>query len=256
MSKNNLDFTVKKYYDLCKVIKQYNYSTLTFKDYLIKNVTQQRTIILRHDIDRKPLNALALAKIENEFDIQSTYYFRYNKHVFQPEIIRKIKDMGHEIGYHYEVLSKSNGNYKKAIDIFQNELNEFRNYYDVKTICMHGSPISKYDNRDIWKIYNFKDYGIIGEAYLSVNENLSYFSDTGRSWNWKNKIRDFVPGKIEKYNINTTDELINLIKSDVISQFYILVHPERWALDNIGWVSGYIMDLAVNAGKKFIISVR
>ena len=62
---------------------------------------------------------------------------------------------------------------------------------DVKTICMHGSPLSRYDNRDLWNRYDFKDCWIVGEAYLSIKD-VNYFSDTGRSWNWKNKMRDFM----------------------------------------------------------------
>ena len=39
----------------------------------------------------------------------------------------KIHDLGHEIGYHYEVLSKANGDYEKAMKLFEQELSEFRN---------------------------------------------------------------------------------------------------------------------------------
>jgi hypothetical protein len=59
-----------------------------------------------------------MALIEHEYGIRSTYYFRTVKEVFQPDIIRKIADHGHEIEYHYEVLDKA------------------------KTICMHGNPLT------------------------------------------------------------------------------------------------------------------
>ena len=55
----------------------------------------------------------------------------------------KIPDLGHEVGYHYEVLSKANGNYERAIKLFEQELSKFRKIVDVKTICMHGSPLSR-----------------------------------------------------------------------------------------------------------------
>jgi len=45
--------------------------------------------------------------------------------------------LGHEIGYHYEVLSKANGDYETAVELFEQELSEFRKITDVKTICMH-----------------------------------------------------------------------------------------------------------------------
>ena len=46
-----------------------------------------------------------------------------------------------------------------------------------------GSPMSKYDSKDMWKEFNYKDYGIIGEPYFDVNFNeVMYLTDTGRTW--------------------------------------------------------------------------
>ena len=87
---------------------------------------------------------------------------------FRPEIIRKIRDLGHEIGYHYEVLSKTNGDYAKAIALFSEELEEFRKICPVKTICMHGSPLSKYNNRDLWEKYDYHTYGISGRGFFNI----------------------------------------------------------------------------------------
>jgi hypothetical protein len=131
---------------------------------------------------------------------------------------------------------------------------------DVKTISMHGSPLSKYDNRDLWKRYDFKDFGIVGAAYLSISsKDVNYFSDTGRSWNWKNKMRDFM---IDNNNdkdligVNTTDELIRLIKSERVERLYILAHPERWASNKSEWIFSYMKDSMFNVGKKVLTKVR
>ena len=60
---------------------------------------------------------------------------------------------------------------------------------------MHGSPRSKWDSKDLWKKYNYRDYGIIGEPYFDVNfDNMFYLTDTGRRWDgWKVSVRDKVP---------------------------------------------------------------
>ena len=42
---------------------------------------------------------------------------------------------------------------------FKENLEKFRKVYLVKTICMHGSPLSKYDNRLIWEKYDYRDLG-------------------------------------------------------------------------------------------------
>jgi len=76
------------------------------------------------------------------------------------------------------------GNYELAIKNFELNLEKFREFCPVKTICMHGSPLSKYDNQKIWGKYNYRDYDIIADCYLDVDFNeVFYFTDTGRSWN-------------------------------------------------------------------------
>ena len=64
-------------------------------------------VVLRHDIGRKPKNALRMAELDQKLGIQSTYYFRF-PYTFKPDIIGKIHDLGHEMGYQYEVLIKAN----------------------------------------------------------------------------------------------------------------------------------------------------
>jgi hypothetical protein len=130
------DFTMGKYKDLCLALLDSGYTPQTVYSYLVlegkKN--NKKLIVLRHDIDRKCGNALRMAELEHELGVQSTYYFRF-PYTFKPEMIVKI--LGHEVGYHYEVLSKSMGDYEKAVELFEQELSEFRKITDVKTICMH-----------------------------------------------------------------------------------------------------------------------
>jgi hypothetical protein len=125
----------------------------------------------------------------------------------------------------------------------------------VKTICMHGSALSRYVNRDLWKRYDFKVFGIVGEPYLSIKD-VNYFSDTGRSWNWKNKMRDFMMDNNNSISVNTTDELINIIKSGRAERLYILAHLERWASNKSEWIFNYMIDGIFNVGKKVLTKVR
>jgi len=59
--------------------------------------------------------------------------------------------------------------------------NSFRQLADVNAICMHGSPKSRYDGKDLWKHYSYNDLGIIGEPYFDMDFNqFFYLTDTGR----------------------------------------------------------------------------
>ncbi|MEL4305939.1 hypothetical protein [Methanococcoides sp. LMO-2] len=248
------DFTISKFRLLCEAIA-IDYPTVTMAEYMSGD-HPDRFVLMRHDVDRMPGHSLETARIEHELGIRATYYFRSIKSVFKPEIMKQIRDMGHEIGYHYETLSEANGDPEKGVQLFKAHLADFDDVYKVKTICMHGRPLSKYDNRDLWKSYDFKDYGIIGEAYLSVGPELNYFSDTGRSWSTRNSLRDFIPGKTEDFTADTTDDLIDLIKSGELENLYLLAHPERWSLNMVDWGLYCSMDVAVNLVKKVLSVVR
>jgi hypothetical protein len=54
-------------------------------------------------------------------DLLTTIYFRLTRNAFQHDIIKKVEDAGHEIGYHYEVVDRAKGDMEKAGHIFRSE---------------------------------------------------------------------------------------------------------------------------------------
>jgi hypothetical protein len=255
MAIKSLDFTLDKYQQLCKVMREH-YTVYTVSAYLSEK-PKGNILIVRHDVDRMIKNALNMAKHEHELGIRSSYYFRYPS-TFRPDIIKKIRDYGHEIGYHYEVLSKTNGDHTKAIALFLAELEEFRKICPVDTICMHGSPLSKYNNRDLWKYYDFHSYGILGEAFLSFEQDhndIHYLTDTGRTWSNRHTLRDVMktkPGSDNPLSLDTTDDLIAWISQRSEKRLYITVHPERWSSNPGEWLVWSFLDFGMNIGKKLL----
>ena len=249
----NLDFTFRKYRELCNAISNSEYTLLTVEKYLTLKDKPAKYILLRHDVDIKPERALKTAQIEREFDLCSTYYFRMTDEVYQPVLIKQIEELGHEIGYHYETLDKSKNDMSKGIEIFNKELSELRQICNIKTICMHGNPRTKWDNRDLWKHYDFKNYGILGEAYISIDFNeVVYFSDTARTWNPKYKVKDSKGSSEGKPVINKTDDLIALIEKDKFPHIYILMHPDDWCDDLGNWLNNLAIRKCKNIGKSLI----
>lgn len=116
---------------------------------------------MRHDVDLVPYNSLKTAQIEHKLEIRGRYYFRTIKESNTFEIIKQIADLGHEIGCHYEDLSLCKGNMDEAYKSFIKNLEYFRRFYPVKTICMHGSPMSKFDNKYIWKTMIIRNWGLL-----------------------------------------------------------------------------------------------
>ncbi len=212
-----MDFTLKTYHRLLDSLIRQGYEFQTFTGYL--QVQAKRVIILRHDVEARYGNALQFARIQHKQGISGTYYFRILPDHFDKDIIREIAAMGHEIGYHYDDFSYCHGNYEKAIQRFEKNLSILREIAPVKTICMEGAPLSKWDNRALWgesavrssqfavrssQSYtenrnpesgtrNYRDFGIIGEPYFDIDfSKVFYLTDTGRRWDGKGSVRDKV----------------------------------------------------------------
>jgi len=251
------DFTLSKYEELCREMLTSGYEICTVASYLSGGNLGGKTVVLRHDVDSKVKKALRTAKLEHQIGINTTYYFRMTRGVFQPHLIKAIANMGHEVGYHYEVLDKAKGDYAKSIRIFEQELMEFRKVAEIGTICMHGNASVKWDNSDLWSKYDFRDFGLIGEAYLSFNgASVTYLSDTGRTWG-KHKFKDWRPSANDKKNggdivVSSTDDVIDLVKKGQIGSIYILMHPERWSNNLISWITDLMVDIRANLVKRIL----
>ena len=67
----NLDFTFVKYKELCETIVESKYTTLTFTQYFQSRNLPAKLLLLRHDVDRRPKNALKMAVLERELGVTS-----------------------------------------------------------------------------------------------------------------------------------------------------------------------------------------
>ncbi len=249
------DYTLTIYRKLIDVILAKGYTTVSYEDYILKRYVGTKVYILRHDVDYKPYNSVKTAEIESAAGAKGTYYFRIINETNVPDAIEKIAKLGHEIGYHYEDLSMCNGNYEKAYGQFLKNLEYFRRYYPVKTICMHGSPLSKWDNRLIWDRYNYRSSDIIAEPYFDTDfEKVLYITDTSRHWNAADySVRDKVEGL--KAKINSTGHLIQQLQEDKLpSSIMQNIHPHRWTDDYIGWAKELVFQNLKNIVKRVIVS--
>lgn len=258
-----MDFTLTKYTELLQALKAGGYRFITFEQYCADKeaLDEARYVILRHDVDLKAENSLETARIEHSLGITASYYFRVVKQSNKPEIIQAIADLEHEIGYHYEDMTICRGDVEKAIGHFKCQLDCFRRFYPVKTICMHGAPRSRYDGRDLWKYYNYHDYGILGEPYFDVDfSKVFYLTDTGRRWDGFNvSVRDKVPVYQEKWIeegwvYHSTDDIITaLVQRGIPDRIMMTTHPQRWTDNRYQWLKELQVQRVKNGVKRIIV---
>lgn len=240
---NNMDFSLSKYQELLKSLNGYG------------------EIFIRHDVDLKPENSLRTAIIENELGWKATYYFRAVPESWNEEIILEIASLGHEIGYHYESLTTCNGNVDAAWEDFKKNLEKLRELVPVTKICMHGSPRSKWDSKDIWKKYDYHSVGVEFEPYLDTDFSQKfYLTDTGRRWDgWKVSVRDKIPEYQDEWVkqgmvYHSTDDIIAAVKSGTLPhRVMITTHPQRWT-DSFGlWLKELGLQKCKNIIKSLLI---
>ncbi len=257
-----IDFTLRKYRELLQSLLEAGYKFVTFSQYCEQKVAlDERWIILRHDVDLRARNSLHVARIEYELGIKATYYFRVVDESNQPDVIRSIVDLGHEVGYHYEDMSICQGDVDHAYIHFQKWLEYFRQFYPVSTICMHGAPTSKWDGKDLWKKYNYRDLNLIGEPYFDVDfGQVFYLTDTGRCWDgYKVSVRDKIPVYQDLWNkqglvYHTTDSIIMAAKAKTLpDRIMITTHPQRWTDALFPWLKEVVLQSVKNLIKRLIL---
>ena len=251
-----LDFTFNKFHGILISLLEAGYSFQKLEDFIINPA--ERSVILRHDVDRAPFNSLQTAKLEHSLGIKGTYYFRIVRQSNHSLVIKEIAALNHEIGYHYEDLAMKEGDHEIAFEAFKSNLEYFRNFYPVKTICMHGSPVSRWDNRDLWKKYNYKDYGILAEPYFDIDfRYMLYLTDTGRSWNgYRSSVRDKVDQESFrdlKEKLEYTTDIIKAVRNyELPDRIMITVHPQRWADNYSDWLAEIVIQSMKNTVKRIM----
>ena len=238
-----MDFTLNKYKELLEALDDCGQVTL------------------RHDVDKKPKNSLATAFIEREMGWTATYYFRTVPESFDPAVILQIASLGHEIGYHYESLATCKGNMEAAYDDFCRNLEKIRALVPVKTISMHGSPMSRWDSRKLWEHYDYHKLGIETEPYFDTDfSRVVYLTDTGRRWDgFRVSVRDKIPEFQEEWAkkgwvYRHTDDIIQAILHDTFPQHVLVnTHPQRWTDNKLQWAKELVWQSVKNLVKMAVV---
>lgn len=241
-----MDFTLEKYTELLEALDDCG------------------QVILRHDVDKKPKNGLATAFIEREMGWKATYYFRVVPESYDPAAILQIASLGHEIGYHYESLVTCKGNMEAAYRDFCDNLEKIRALVPVKTIAMHGSPMSKWNSLDLWKHYDYHKLGIETEPYLDTDfSKVVYLTDTGRRWDgYQVSVRDKIPTYQEQWCqrgwcYRSTDDIIHAISHGTFpNDVMINTHPQRWTDNKLQWLKELAIQSVKNVVKRAVIKKK
>ena len=153
---------------------------------------------------------------------------------------------------------------EKAYHDFTTNLEKLRRLAPVSTICMHGSPRSPWDSKDLWKQYDYRSLGITGEPYFDTDfSEFFYLTDTGRRWDgWKFSVRDKIPVHQGRWIaqglvFQHTGDIINAARAGTLPpRVMITVHPQRWNDAFWPWAKELLWQNVKNQGKMLLFALR
>ena len=252
------DFTLNKYSVLLTMLRNSGFGIFPIIDFVCAQ--QNRSVAIRHDVDKNIDQSLKMAQLEADEDIYTTYFFRKHDIFCHSEKIRLISQLGHEIGYHYENLSHCNGDRDAAFLDFKRTLQQLQQIAWVSGLAMHGSPLSAHNNRALWNHFSFFDLGPGYEVYSHINyTHVLYLTDTGRCWDGHNfSIRDKVSSTsldaVQTCNFHNTHQIIRAAASGLLPNKLLLnIHPQRWHNAPLPWLTELIMQNLKNQIKRMIV---
>lgn len=250
------DFTHRAYASLLTTLRGAGFALLPFDALGAGPAPPSPTCLLRHDVDRLPARAVALARVEHGLGVRATYFVRMRNARGPRAAVRALRELGHEIGYHYEDFAATGGDPTRAWASFQRNLAALRDDGPVDWIAMHGRPLSRFDSRDLWRHHDYHALGL-REAYADLDwSRWRYFTDTGRGWNRGTNLRDYppVPGAAPRHD-GDTPELAQRLAAER-QDAVLSTHPERWTASVPGWLQVLVTDWGLSRVKEALRVLR
>lgn len=225
-------------------------------------------LVLKHDVETDVSKAYVLAKIEQKFHHRGSYYIQ--AYLMQDEsnlsILKEMRDMGHEISYHYDVMDSNHGDIDNAVIEFEANKNIFEKYgFQLKTVCQHGNPVVERvgytSNRDFFRNQSVRDmYSDISDIMVNFKEahntDYTYYSDAGRKFKMifdpiNNDIINSDDKNIEYKDLNALLRGGQIGKGNCI----ISTHPHRWTKSAVVYSLKGVVFKIIKAAAKIMMKI-
>jgi hypothetical protein len=274
-------FTYESYRRLLETIAGNGYAVHGIEDILAARAAgtlpDGNYVAIRHDVDYFPDRAKAIAEIEAERRITTTYYIRRRFFDTNLDLVRTIAGLGHQVGYHYEEVDT----HQKApnLQVGRDALGFFigalldidRLGFHIRSICAHGNPRTDVDHRQVVHLLRDPEVldhlaftydrdeirtkiieRLIGDASIDITgrDFDLYIPDTGRfnpRFNLKDRIDDCAIA-----GLRSLDDLDRLLKDGAHRRIYMNMHPDRWSGDRVTWLFDWSLDTVKNILKAIL----
>ncbi len=162
------------------------YLFLRFKDADRPRVAEDPIIFLRHDVDLSLDDAVVMAEAEYDLFIRSTYFVQLRSPFYNVmdlhghQCLQRIRSMGHEIGFHYDV-SYYLETHEPVVAGFQRDLALLGALVGepVVSIARHVPTMDLIERETELRIASCAPYDAFSDRFFS---EIKYLSDSGCNW--------------------------------------------------------------------------
>lgn len=224
-------------------------------------------LVLKHDVETDVARALRTAQIEHKHGHRGVYYVQ--AYLLDGEeniaMLRQIRDMGHEVSYHYDVMDSCKGDLEAAMAEFAANVKRFEDSgFAIRTLCQHGNPVVERvgytSNRDFFRSPQVQEQypgmaDIMVDFKTKANTDYLYFSDAGRRFN-------LIYDPINNDVVNSDDKNIPCDTLDAVmaqvgegDNAIISIHPHRWCASAVGYTVKTALFKAIRATAKLVLKL-
>lgn len=200
-------FTLNNYRKLLELAIANNFQFISFSDNF---ASERKDIIWRHDVEFSPDIALDMAKIENELDVRTTYFFQIHSEFYNiferyfSDILKEIQSLGHYIGLHFDSHYYSVQTVEELDKYIKIDKEYFEKVFNIKLNVFSFHNTTPF----ILSCEDFRYGGLINVYSSFFKENYKYCADSTGYW---------------RYEI-----LDEVLCDPKIRHLHVLVHDAMW----------------------------
>lgn len=202
------EFNYENHKNLIKTLKK-DYSFTCFSKIKFSNEPIEKKVLLRHDVDLSLEKALEMAEIEHEMGVSAIYFLFLRSPFYnifsvkEEKIIKKIIQLQHYIGLHFDFAKYDNHSISQMSYQIKREIDFMQDFYSIKldSVSFHR-PLSL----DFFSRLELSNYPHSYEPVFL--NNFKYFADSRANWRFGHPLDS--PEYAERKNL------------------HILIHPIWW----------------------------
>jgi peptidoglycan/xylan/chitin deacetylase (PgdA/CDA1 family) len=174
-------------------------------------------VLLRHDVDWSPRNALELARMEASRDVTATYFFLVTSPLYnllhKPVrlVVEELEALGHDVGLHFSTHQHFTG--EPDADLLADCVQDERTA--LEQVCSDPTDAVSFHRPPEWVFRRSYD-GFTSTYERRFFEEITYRGDSNQRWREAHPLADGLPSKMQ-----------------------VLVHPGLWGELDAGFVERF-----------------